>query len=250
MISDVPRIHPGDRQNPRFTNTQWSVILQAADSGSPEGVEALERLCRAYWYPLYAFVRRWGYGVDEGMDTIQDFFSHLLRNRLIGAADRRRGRFRTFLLHALKNFMADQRRKEAAQRRGGGEKVFSLEAGEAESRYALEAAHDLTPEKLFERKWAKAVFARVMDGLEAEYRTAGQTGRFGVFVRYLGEQERGLSHAEAATSLDMTETAFRTAFHRFRQRYRELFRREISLLVTGAREVDEEMMHIIATMGN
>jgi RNA polymerase sigma factor (sigma-70 family) len=232
----------------QFTGTRWSLILQAADSRLPDAARALEELCRAYWYPVYAFVRRQGTGEEEAKDLTQSFFLHVLETKLVAAADQTRGRFRTFLIHSLRHFLADEHKRASAQKRGGDAQLFFLDGEEGENRYREELAHDATPESLFERKWAKTVVKQVMQALEMEYRKAGQMPRFRVFMSCLAADNASPSHSEAGALVGMTESSFRTAFHRFRRRYGELFRHEIARLVDNPVEIDEEIQHIVGLL--
>ena len=237
-----------EHQKRHFSSTHWSVILAARDINTAESDRALERMCKAYWYPIYAFIRREGKGKEEARDLTQDFFTLLLERRLFAEADQLRGKFRTFLLKALKNFLKDQHRRDHAIKRGGGQTHFSLDAEDAESRYAMEPKHEETPEKLYERKWAKAVLAQVMEQLKLEYVKADQLERFNAFVHYLGGSRDSDTHLETARKLEMTETAFRTAFHRFKQRYLQVFRHEVTQLVSESKNVEDEIKHIMTSM--
>jgi DNA-directed RNA polymerase specialized sigma24 family protein len=157
----------------RFTTTHWSVVLAAGQGSAPGAQEALERLCQTYWYPLYAYVRRKGYGAEDAQDLTQEFFARLLARNYLRVADRNKGRFRSFLLGSLEHFLAREWTKARAQKRGGGHRVLSLDGADAENRYLLEPVHDLTPERIFERRWATTLLEQAMSRLREEC-VAGQ----------------------------------------------------------------------------
>lgn len=232
-----------------FQTTQWSVLAEAASSNSPGAEHALDELCRNYWYPLYAFVRRQGYPPDEAEDLTQEFFLHLFQKSVLTLASSSRGRFRTFLIHALKNFLANQWRRGQRQKRGGGRRILSFDVDAAEGRYRQEPVDGCTPEALYERKWAKALLNHVLDRLRDSFQAAGQSDRYEVFKTVLVPRADGTGYATLAARLGMREPAFKTAVSRFRQRYRELLRQEVAVLVDDPRDVDDEINHIIATLG-
>jgi RNA polymerase sigma-70 factor (ECF subfamily) len=202
-------------------------------------------LIRAYWFPLYAFIRRQGNSPQQAEDLTQGFFAHLLENRGLTTVDGSRGKFRSFLLAALKNFMADQRRKAHAAKRGGSRQVLSLDAIEAEAHYTKELADTMTPERLFERSWAIAVLNQVLLRLENEYAKRGKTAVFQALRHLLDGQADAKSHAEIARQLGTSESAVRVMAHRLRRRYRRLLREEIIHTVANEELVDEEIQHFL-----
>lgn len=217
-----------------------------ADSSSQR---ALEELCQAYWYPVYAYVRRRVENVHEAQDLTQAFFERLLEKQAIVAADPSRGRFRAFLLTACKRFLINEWHKGRAQKRGGGKSavVFGFEKGE--SRYALEATDTLTPERLFEQQWAITLLAHVLERLRQEYADKGKGRLFDELKQFLSGPSRRASHAAAAESLGMSEGAVKVAAHRLRVRYRELLRQEIAQTVSGPEEIDEEIRSLFSLLG-
>ncbi len=226
-----------------FHTTHWSVVQRAggsSDAGPAASAAALETLCRAYWGPLHAYVRRRGYGAEEARDLTQSFFAALLAKNLVSHADRERGRFRAFLLGSLSNFLLNEWDKARALKRGGGMLIFSLEERDAEDRYLHEPIDDLTPEKLFDRRWAETVLERVLARLRQEHETAGNGERFQHCKPWLLGDGEG-SYEEAAARLGMAETGVRTMVHRLRLRFRELMQAEIAETVSGPADVEEEI---------
>lgn len=229
-------------------------MLAAAGRGGTDGGgaastsasrRALEELIGAYWFPLYAFIRRQGNGPQQAEDLTQGFFAHLLENDGLTTVDRSRGKFRSFLLASLKNFAADQRDKATSAKRGGKRQVISLDTVAAEAHYAKELADTMTPERLFERNWAIAVLNQVVLRLEQEYAERGKSAAFQALRHSLDGQADGQSHAEIAGQLDMSEGAVRVMAHRLRRRYRELLRDEIMQTVADAELVDEEIRYLL-----
>jgi RNA polymerase sigma factor (sigma-70 family) len=232
----------------QFPPTLWSVVLAAGQESSTRAEEALAALCRTYWYPLYAFVRRQGRNAHDAEDLTQGFFLHLFQNRGLEKVRRERGRFRSFLLTSLKNFLADEWEKASARKRGGGIPAISLDAEDAEQRYRAESMEQPDPEKLFERRWAIALLDRVLARLEAEQVSAGKQERFEQLSMFLSGDPQDVTYAAVAARLGMTEGAVKVAVLRLRQRYRELFRAEIANTVAGANEVDDEMRHLLVVL--
>ncbi len=221
-------------------------MLTAADQqAGTESHRALEELIRAYWFPLYAFIRRRGNSPQQAEDLTQGFFAHLLENEGLATVDRSKGKFRSFLLAALKNFAADQRDKARAIKRGGNRQFLSLDALEAETHYAKELADTMTPERLFERSWAITVLNQVVLRLEQEYAERGKTAAFQALRHSLDGQTRAQSHGEIAGRLGMSEGAVRVMAHRMRRRYRELLRDEIMQTVSDEALVDEEIQYLL-----
>jgi RNA polymerase sigma factor (sigma-70 family) len=236
------------RRNERFTATHWSVVLVAQGSNSSRARAALEALYRAYWYPLYAFARRMGQSPPDAEDAVQGFFTVCLEKNYLAAADETKGRFRSFLLLALKRFLANEREKSRAEKRGGGEKPIALDGLTAEARYALEPAEHLSADKLFERRWALTLLEQVLSRLREEQAAAGQGEAFEQLKEFLLAGGRGTPYAELAVRLGTSEGAVKVAVHRLRQRYRELLEEEIANTVTSPEEAEEERRYLLAVL--
>jgi RNA polymerase sigma factor (sigma-70 family) len=234
---------------PQFRTTRWSMVLRAGAEQLSEADErrALEELCRAYWYPLYSFVRRRGHGSHDAQDLTQAFFARLFEKNAFALADRERGRFRTFLLRALDNFLVNEWEKMQRQKRGGGCEVFSLDAQAAEERYTHEPSSALTPERAFERRWIETLLDRVLSRLRDESAAAGQGERFERLKVYLVEDRGTVSFDEMARQLQMTEAAVKGVVRRMRSRYRELLREEVAHTVASPDEVDSEIRYLMTT---
>jgi len=231
-----------------FVTTQWSVVLAAGRSDTPRAQAALARLCQAYWYPLYAYVRRCGYQAPDAQDLTQEFFARLLAQNWLAQADQERGRFRTFLLAALSHFLANEWDKARAQKRGGAVQLVPLQLDSAETRYGQEPADPLTPEQCFERRWALALLDEVLNALRTEHAAAGTEEMFDALKPCLVGDRQAQPYAALAANLGMTEGAVKVAVHRLRQRYRQLLREEIANTVANPGEVDEEMHHLFAVL--
>ena len=248
MSSASNGVEPSAKVAGLFTTTHWSVVLTAGQPGSLQSAEALEKLCRLYWYPLYVYIRRRGYGVEEAQDLTQGFFSQLLERQSFARAVPDKGRFRSFLLAGLNYYLSDERDRARAQKRGGGQATFSLDAQTAEQRYHLEPVCSLSPDKVFERQWALALLDQVLARLEEEFRAADKTPLFQRLRGFLVAGTAEESYADAAAELGMTDEAVKKAVHRLRHRYSELFREEINHTVESPTEVDDEMRHLCALM--
>jgi RNA polymerase sigma-70 factor (ECF subfamily) len=229
-----------------FATTHWSLVLAARDRAEPGAADALSSLCDLYWYPLYAYVRRRGHGADEAHDLTQEFFARLLEKDFLAAVDRGKGRFRAFLLAACNHFLANERDRARAKKRGGGRPVLSLD--DAEGRYRTEPAGGLTPEKLFERRWAMALLQQVMTRLRDEFEAKGKGRQFDGLRGFL-VGEKGAGYRRAAEELALSEGAVKVAVHRLRQRYRELLYEEIARTVGAPDEVEEEVRALFAALG-
>lgn len=241
----ISRAAPGDG---RFATTHWSVVLSASRPESAHYHQALESLCRTYWFPLYAYLRRHGCDTHEAEDHTQAFLASLMEKHGLRLAEPKRGKFRSFLLAALKHFIANQRARANAQKRGGGRQVLSLDCENAEALYALEPRDELSPEKLFERSWAMTVLDRAMTRLRTEAADADKQEQFDCLKTYLTASQDAAGYRVAASRLDMTEGAVKVAVHRLRRRYRELLRDEIAQTVAGEDEIDEEIRHLFAAL--
>ena len=229
---------------PAFETTQWSIVVAAGGQPTTDSRTALDTLCRRYWYPLYAYLRRQGRAHEEAEDLTQAFFAALLEKGALKSVDRRRGRFRSFLLASLNHFVANQWRQARAKKRGGGQLPVSLDLADlhtAEHRYARERIHALTPEALFERRWAFTVLEQAFDALRQEYADAGKATVFEQLKECLGGNSDALPYAELATKLAMTEAAVKVAVHRLRRRCRARLRTEIARTVADLSDIDEEL---------
>lgn len=233
----------------QFATTLWSVVSLAGQHDSAQAAAALEKLCRTYWYPLYAYVRRQGYDPHDAQDLTQEFFSRLLARHELESVDRRKGKFRSFLLAALKHLLANEWHRSQRQKRGGGSAHFSLDAVAAEDRYRLDPADEKTPEDIYERRWAETVVDAVTRRLEQEFAESGFAGRFEELKTFLLADQEPASYAEIARRLKISEGAVRSAIYRMRQRYGELFRAEIAQTVTSLPEMEEEIRHFLKVLG-
>jgi RNA polymerase sigma-70 factor (ECF subfamily) len=232
-----------------FVTTHWSVVLSAREKDSPRSAAALETLCRTYWYPLYAFLRRQGRPPADAQDLTQGFFARLLQKDYLQAAAREKGRFRTFLLVALKRFLANEWDREHAQKRGGFAQVVSIDQEVAESRFAAEPSHNVQPDVLFDRQWAMTLLERTMTQLQGEYVASGRAKLFEYLQSCLAREESALPYAQIAACLNLTEPAVKMAVHRLRNRYREILRAEVAHTVSSAEEVEEEIRHLFSAFG-
>lgn len=231
-----------------FPSTRWSTVLAAGVDSSPQAESALDRLCRAYWYPLYAYVRRGGRNADQAADLTQGFFEHFLERKAFLRADQARGRFRTYLLTCLKHFLINQAGREQARKRGGDCQTFSLDDDTAEERYRLEPATDLTPDRLYDRRWAIAVLEQARLRLRDDMAAAGKGRQFELLQPFLQEQAIDGAYAQVAGELGLTPNAVGVLVHRFRRQYVEAIRDQVAETVTTAVELDEEMRHLMACL--
>jgi len=232
----------------RFDTTHWSVVLRAGEDRSPQSAEALERLCRTYWPPLYAFIRRRGYNDEDAKDLTQKFFSRLLERRDLGGVDPRKGKFRTFLLTALTHFLANERDYAQAAKRGGGKKIISLDEAKTEEFYAPELASSLTPDRLFDARWALTVLEIALARLREEMSGNGKATQFDALRVYLTDEPAEGRYAETAARLQTTTRAVAVAVHRLRQRYRELVRAEVGQTVATPLDLEQEMRHLFEAL--
>ena len=230
-----------------FVTTHWSVVLTARGE-SPAADEALEKLCRTYWRPVYSFIRRQGVGREEAEDFTQGFFALLLERRDLDAVRREKGRLRSYLLTSVKHFLASEQRRAMAVKRGKGQRVVALEGLSAAERTQIEPADSLSADRLYERRWALTLMEQVLQRLKEEYRAAGNAAFFDCLKQLLPDEPGAPSRAEIAARLDMTENALRQALHRFRHRYQILLREEISHTVAIASDIEDELRHLIAVL--
>lgn len=231
---------------PQFPTTRWTLVVAAGNPQRKEARDALVSLCESYWYPLYAYLRRCGHPADQAQDLTQEFFVRLLEGRYVHRADPEKGRFRSFILTSLKFFVADMQDRDRAKKRGGGA-VVPFDFSSAEERYEREPGHAETPERIFERRWALSVIARVLDKLRDEYIQHGRLEHFErLKVFLLGQSDA--PYAALARDMNMSEGTLKVAVHRLRKRYRDLFRQEIADTVAEPAEVEPELRYLAAVL--
>jgi len=237
-------MHTSQRPS-QFPTTRWTLVVAAGDPHRKDARSALVSLCENYWYPLYAYLRRCGYPAHEAQDLTQEFFVRLLEGRYLDRADRGKGRFRSFILTSLRFFVADQGDRQRASKRGG--EFVSLEFSSGEERYQREPEHDETPERIFERRWALSVLDRVVERLRSEFVQHGHPEHFDrLKVCLLGQSDA--PYARLAQEMNTSEGALKVAIHRFRKRYRELFRQEIADTVADPTEVEPELRYLASVL--
>mgnify|MGYP001552490994 FL=1 len=232
----------------RFATTRWTMVLAAGRNSSPDAARALEDLCRAYWYPLYAYVRRRGHAKADAEDLTQAFFARLLEKDFLRAASREKGRFRTFMLVAFQRFCANEWDRSRAQKRGGGQVVLSLNLDTAERRYHAEPADELSADRIYERRWALTLIEQTMARLRGEYEASGKGRDFDQLKTFLAADGDTIPYAELAEKLGQGEGALRVAVHRLRKRFRETFRQEIAQTVSSPGEIEGELRHLLAAL--
>jgi RNA polymerase sigma-70 factor (ECF subfamily) len=235
----------------RFPTTHWSRVAGAGGPPTPEARAALAELCGAYWYPIYALIRRKGHDADEALDLTQDYFARLLEKGTIAAADPVKGRFRSFLLADCSFFLADRRDRDRALKRGGGRPVLSIDTRDAEGRLIREPCHDRTPERMFERDWALALIARVFDRLERHYTETGRSELFRCLKPLLSSDHNDAPRAAVAAELGMTEGTLRVALHRLRGRFAAGLREEVATTLedSGDEAIEDELRSLFAVLG-
>ncbi len=231
-----------------FATTHWSVVLAAGGRNTPESADALERLCRGYWYPLYTYVRGRGYSPEDAQDLTQQFFARFLEKSSFALADPARGRFRTFLLKSIQHFLADDWKRTHRVKRGGGTFQIPLDAVAAEARYVAELADTMTPERAYEERWAMTLVEQVLDQMRRDYTRTGKERLFEALQDFLWGTDCSVSHAALAKNLGLTETALRAAVHRLRETYRERLRDEVAQTVDEPGEVDAELHYLIGVI--
>ena len=230
----------------QFATTHWSVVLAAGHGSAPGAPVALEQLCRTYWYPLYAYLRREGHSVEDAEDLVQGFFLHLLRKDVIQTAEPGRGRFRSFLLGTLKHFLSDARGKAGAQKRGGGQQVISWDLVSAEHRFQQEPADEASPDQLFERRWALTLLEQALDRLQAECVSEARGEVFEHLRAFVTGEQGPRSYADAAAELGLSLSAVKSAIFRLRHRYHELVREEVGHTVAEPGELEDELRYMLA----
>src|SRR5437764_9235540 len=230
-----------------FATTHWSVVLEARGE-SAAAQDALEKLCRTYWRPVYSFIRRQGVGIEEAEDFTQGFFALLLERRDLDAVRKEKGRLRSYLLTSVKHFLASEQRRAMAVKRGKGQRLVSLDGLSANERTEVEPTDSLSADRLYERRWALTLMEQVLRRLKDEYRTAGNAALFDWLKQLLPDEPGAPSRAEIAAHLGMTENAVRQALYRFRHRYQVLLREEIGHTVAIASDIEDELRHLIAVL--
>ena len=228
--------------------THWSVVLAAGNTESPQANEALEKLCQTYWYPLYAYIRRRGNNPTDAEDLTQGFFARFLEKNYIGDITPGVGRFRCFLLASLNHFLANEWDRAQTSKRGGGKVIISLDDQDAETRYQFEPMDNLTPETLYERRWALTVLERVLARLRQEFVATERAELFDQFKVFLSLEQPDCSYAEIAVRTGLKEGTVKVAVHRLRRRYGELLRAEIGQTVSPPSEVEDEVRHLISAL--
>jgi DNA-directed RNA polymerase specialized sigma24 family protein len=240
---------PIDRPSPgHFPTTRWSQVILAGNPDTNLARQSLADLCNAYWFPLYAYIRRRGHDPEKAKDLTQDFFAHMLEKGLLAEVDPTRGRFRAFLRTVCTHFLANRRDHDRAKMRGGGRAFVSIDPEDAEGRYALEVSDGLTPERIFDRSWAVTLLGRVLDQLGREYDEAGKAETFAALRGLLAGEPDAPSYDAIARSLGMTVGATRVVAHRLRRRYGELLRREIASTLAEPDNVDDEIRDLFAAL--
>jgi RNA polymerase sigma-70 factor (ECF subfamily) len=234
----------------QFRTTHWSVVLAAREEASPQASDALAQLCQAYWYPLYAYIRRQGYPPHDAQDLTQEFFARLLKNKILKAVQQERGKFRWFLLSAVKRFLANEWNRDHAAKRGGTDRRVSLDEDGAEIRYCGEISDRITPDKLFDQSWALTLLEQAQAQLQSEYARNNQGELFERLKVFLSGDRAPLSHAEVGALLGMSVGAVKVAVHRLRARYRDCLRAKIGQTVSTQAEVDEEIQQLFAAFGD
>jgi RNA polymerase sigma factor (sigma-70 family) len=242
-------VHTDPSRHRQFATTRWSLVSAAAGEDVAAARAALAELCELYWYPLYAFVRRQGHDADAASDLTQGFFARFIELESLRSARQDRGRFRSYLLGAVKHFIANERQRAAAQQRGGGAKVLSFDPQDAETRYQREPAHDLTPEHVFERRWALLLIERTLATLADEMRSRGKAKAFERLRPFLVEEASDDSYRAAGADLGLSEGAVKVLIHRLRRRFRDTLRGAIAETVASPADVDDEIRHLFTCLG-
>jgi RNA polymerase sigma-70 factor (ECF subfamily) len=246
-LSTIGLVGVGENGAVAFATTHWSIVVEA-HSESPTAKEALDKLCRIYWRPVYSFVRRQGADAEEAKDLTQGFFALLLERRDLDAVRKEKGRLRSYLLTSLKHFLANQRRRARTAKRGKGECLIPLETLSLAERDEIEPTDPRSADLLYERRWAATLMDHVLDRLKREYCEAGNSALFDLLKQLLPNEAGAPSTAEAAAQLSMTENALRQALFRFRHRYQTLVREEIAFTVAQPSDIEDELRHFISVL--
>jgi RNA polymerase sigma-70 factor (ECF subfamily) len=232
----------------RFEQTQWTIILKAREEGAPGAAEAMEEFARAYWPPLYRFIRREGYNRQDAQDLTQGFYQHFQEKHLLERITERNGKFRNYLLTCLKHFLSDERDRAAALKRGGGQSFISMDALEEEERHALEPADGLTADQIYERRWAQAVLASAQERLREMYATKGKAALYEALKDLLLGEKSEATYVEIARGLGTTEQAIKSAAKQLREQFFKGVRKEIERTVSDPREIDDEIRYLISVV--
>ncbi|MCE9518574.1 MAG: sigma-70 family RNA polymerase sigma factor [Verrucomicrobia bacterium] len=250
MTDSTHDTHPQGAGDERFGRTQWSKVLRAANPEAEGFASALQDLCQTYWYPLYAFVRRSGHSPQDAEDLTQAFFERLLDKNYLAAANREKGRFRTFLLVALKRFLANDWDRQHAQKRGGFASFVAIDQDHAETRYGGDLAHHEQPDVLLEKQWAMTLIAQVMGRLQAEYADSGRDELFGLLRASLTRDDSAMGYADIASRVGTSTAAVKMAAMRLRERYQALLREEIARTVASPDEIEDEIRYLFSVFSS
>ncbi len=240
----------GTVPSPAFATTRWTLVLAAGDRHSETGRQALEQLCRAYWYPLYAFVRRRGCDPHTAQDLTQGFFARLLEGDRLSGVSREGGKFRSYLLAAFRHYLTNEHSRETSQKRGGGRSPISLEEAAAEDRYLREPADEASPDRLYDRQWARTLMEQALQRLADEQSATGKEGVFATLRVYLGRDPEAGEYAGVALGLGMAPGTVAVQVHRLRERYRMHVRAAVADTVDSPLEIDQEMRHLLAALAS
>jgi DNA-directed RNA polymerase specialized sigma24 family protein len=233
-----------------FAETHWSLVLRAQERSAPFAVDALEHLCRTYWFPLYGFVRRQGYDAATAQDHTQEFFARFTHKNCLDHVDRTKGKFRSFLLASLKNFLSHERARARAEKRGGRHSFVSLEANESENRFISEPFHEATPEKAFDRSWAMTIIENTLAQLREEYAGSGKAELFDLLQPYMSGDRDEPAYSSLALQRNTTEAAIKMAVVRLRRRFGQLLRAHIGQTVASSEDLDEEVRYLFAALAS
>ena len=245
MADALPNDSGSMPASPVFGTTHWSVVLEAGDGSSPQAEAALTRLCQTYWLPVYAFVRKRGHSPEQAQDFTQAFFANFLEKQHVIKADRERGRFRSFLMTSVENFLRNEHDRAQAQKRGGGRQILSLDEQDAEARYLCEPMTETDPAKAFEQRWAATLLNTVLSRLQTEFGDTGRADLFEALQAHLWGDADSTPYPELAERFGLTLANVKTTAHRLRQRYRELLREEIAHTVSLPGQIDDEIRHLM-----
>jgi RNA polymerase sigma-70 factor (ECF subfamily) len=246
MAREHERFETSLPQGEWFATTQWSIVVQAGEGSSTAATSALEKLCKDYWRPLYCYARKRGQSPHDAEDLTQEFFSVLVADNYLHRAEREKGRFRSYILTAFRNFLSDQFDRSKAAKRGGKASFVSLNAEEAEGLLEQEASLQMSPEQTFENQWILAILERALNRLRGEYEESGRTGLFVQIKPFLTENAPSGGYTNLAAALSVSPNSVAVAVHRMRQRYREIVRLEIAATVTSVDELEEEMKALLS----
>jgi RNA polymerase sigma-70 factor (ECF subfamily) len=249
MLTPEPVCNETTTSHGWFKTTLWTVVLAAGRGDSPQSSAALAKLCAVYWHPLYSYIRRSGHRPEDAQDLTREFFARLIAKDYLEAVDREKGKFRSFLLIALKRFLANEWDRANRLKRGGGRHIVSLDETEAEARYQAGLVDNNTPEKVFDQRWASALLEQVLNCLAREMAAQGKEKLFQELKPLLSGEAGGNSYSETAFRLGMSEGTLRVNIHRLRQRYRELLRAEVAQTVDSPEAIDDEIRHLFAAVG-